>query len=250
MRFDVLTLFPEIFNSFLKESLIGKALSKRAFELEVTDIRDFSTDRHKTVDDRPFGGGPGMVLKPEPVVSAVQTVLDSFPVANRRVFLLAPSGRTLTQKKVRELAGLDHLVLVCGRYEGIDERVGCVIDEVLSIGDYVLSGGEVPAMVVVEAVARLLPGVLGKFESVEEESFADGLLEYPHYTRPRIFNGREVPETLLSGDHAAIKRWRLKESLKRTLNRRPDLIQTADLDLEGLKILDELRREAETADDG
>jgi tRNA (guanine37-N1)-methyltransferase len=248
MRFDVLTLFPEMFNSFLQESLIGKALEKRAFEIKVVDIRDFTTDRHRTVDDRPFGGGPGMVLKPEPVVLAVESAHRSLAAAGRRTIMLSPSGRTLTQEKVRELAGLDHLVLVCGRYEGIDERVACVIDEHLSIGDYVLSGGEVPAMVVVEAVARLLPGVLGKAESTREESFTDGLLEYPHYTRPRIFNGREVPETLLSGDHGAIRKWRLKESLKRTLKRRPDLLQTADLGLEGQKILAELQQDSASPD--
>ena len=196
MRFDIITLFPAMFESFLRESLIGKALEKGAFEARVTDIRDHTTDRHRTADDRPFGGGAGMVLKPEPIVSAVETLLaEKNDRSNARVILLSPSGYPLTQAKVEELAQLDRLVLICGRYEGVDDRVSrLVVDEELSIGDYVMQGGELGAMVIVEAVARLLPGVLGKQESVEEETFQDGLLEYPHYTRPREFRSLEVPE--------------------------------------------------------
>jgi tRNA (guanine37-N1)-methyltransferase len=245
MRFDIITLFPTLFESFLRESLIGKALEKGAFEAHVTDIRDHTTDRHRTADDRPFGGGAGMVLKPEPVVSAVETLLEDTKDRNRaRVILLSPSGYPLTQSKVEELAQLDRLVLICGRYEGVDERVSqLVVDEELSIGDYVMQGGEVGAMVIVEAVARLIPGVLGKQESVEEETFQDGLLEYPHYTRPREFRGLEVPETLLGGDHAAIAKWRLTESLRRTLIRRPDLLNRSDLPAETKAALAELEQE-------
>ena len=244
MRFDILTLFPALLDSFLKESLIGKGLEKRAFEVRVIDMRDFTTDRHRTVDDRPFGGGPGMVLKPGPVSSAIEFALNPPIAGGSRVILLSPAGVALRQSKVDELACFEQLVLVCGRYEGIDARVRPLIDEEISVGDYVLSGGEVPAMVLVEAVARLLPGVLGKAESTEEETFSHGLLEYPQYTRPRVFRGVEVPETLLSGDHAAIRRWRLRESLKLTIERRPDMLDVEALPEEGRKILLELQEES------
>ena len=244
MLFSLVTLFPDFFTSFLQESLIGRALATGAFSVNVVDIRDFTEDRHRTVDDRPFGGGPGMVLKPEPVCRAVAAALESEQGGNHRVVLLTPAGHPLNQAKVRELSELDHLVLVCGRYEGVDERVSrLVVDEEISIGDFVLSGGEVPAMVVVEAVTRLLPGVLGKTESLVDETFSDGLLEYPHYTRPREYQGLDAPEVLLSGDHQAIKIWRLKESLKRTMNRRPDLLAGLDLSFEERKILDEIKEE-------
>ena len=244
MRFDILTLFPALFDSFLKESLIGKGLEKKAFEIRIIDMRDFTTDRHRTVDDRPFGGGPGMVLKPGPVASAIEYALEPGTSEKSRVILLSPAGTALKQSRVEELAGLEHLVLVCGRYEGVDARIRPLIDEEVSVGDYVLTGGEVPAMVVVEAVARLLPGVLGKSESTEDETFSSGLLEYPQYTRPRVFRGDEVPATLLSGDHATIRKWRLRESLKLTMARRPDLLDSADLTKEGRKILLELLEES------
>jgi tRNA (guanine37-N1)-methyltransferase len=244
MRFDILTLFPALFDSFLKESLIGKGLEKKSFEIRVIDMRDFTTDRHRTVDDRPFGGGPGMVLKPEPVASAIEFALKSGVSGGSRVILFSPAGTSLRQAKVEELARLDQLVLVCGRYEGVDARIKPLIDEEISVGDYVLTGGEVPAMAMVEAVARLLPGVLGKSESTDEETFSHGLLEYPQYTRPRVFRGEEVPATLLSGDHAAIRRWRLRESLKLTVERRPDLLKVDDLPAEGRKILLELQEES------
>ncbi|MFH1090921.1 MAG: tRNA (guanosine(37)-N1)-methyltransferase TrmD [Pseudomonadota bacterium] len=247
MRFDLVTLCPSLFNSFLGESLIGKALDKRAFEVRVIDIRDYTQDRHRTADDRPFGGGPGMVLRPEPVSRAIRWALATAPEKSRsRVVLLTPSGRPLNQSRVEEFSRLDHLVLVCGRYEGVDERVSrSLIDDEISIGDYVLSGGEVPAMVVIEAVARLLPGVLGKSESTVEETFQQGLLEYPQYTRPRVFEQMEVPEVLLSGDHAAIRLWRLRQSLVRTLKRRPDMLDRARLSPQAVELLREAELEVE-----
>ena len=246
MKFFILTLFPELFDSFLGASLIGKALEKGVFEIQVVDIRAFSTDRHKSVDDRPFGGGPGMVLKPGPIVRAVESCALSGPDSSGKTMLLTPTGTPLTQTKLRELAQLSRLVLVCGRYEGVDARIMSVIDEELSIGDYVLSGGEVPAMVVIEAVTRLLPGVVGKFESTEEDTFSEGLLEYPQYTRPRDFRGQKVPDVLVSGDHAAIRAWRLEQSLERTALRRPDLLDRADLSAEARAILNRLSEKRST----
>jgi len=243
--FDLVTLFPGMFDSFLRESLIGKALEKGIFSVRVIDIRDFAADKHRTADDRPFGGGPGMVLKPEPTAGAVRFARRSGPETGRgMVVLLTPAGETLTQAKVEALARLDHLILICGRYEGVDERISqSLVDEEISVGDYVLAGGEVPAMLLVEAAARLLPGVVGKMEFAQEETFSDGLLEYPHYTRPRVFQGLEVPEVLLSGDHAAIRAWRRRESLRRTLSRRPDLLLKAGLSSEDARYLEEIRRE-------
>ena len=245
MRFDLLTILPDIFDSFLNESLIGKAIEHEAFEVKVVDIRQFAYDKHQVTDDRPFGGGPGMVMKPEPIVRAIEASLAGYRSDRRRVILLSPAGKRLTQEKVAQLAELDHLVLVCGRYEGVDERIGSLLDEELSVGDYILCGGEVPAMLVVEAVARLLPGVLGKIESTEEESFSRHLIEYPQYTRPRVFRGEAVPDILLSGDHQAIRDWRLKMSLQRTIERRPDLLEQAGLSPEEKKILEEIKLELE-----
>ena len=243
MRFDLVTLFPALFESFLGQSLIGKALERKAFEVRVIDLRDFTTDRHRTADDRPFGGGPGMVLKPEPIAGAVAFALGGTPEGSKtKVSLLTPAGRTLDQAKVEEYAALDQLVLVCGRYEGVDERVSLsVVNEEISVGDYILAGGEVPAMILIEAVARLLPGVMGKAESADEETFSTGLLEYPHYTRPRDFQGLVVPEILLSGDHAAIRSWRRRESLRRTLERRPEMLNRVKLTAEDGRILSQLR---------
>ncbi len=244
MRFDLITIFPGLFESFLRESLIGRAIENKAFDVRLFDVRDFTNDTHRVVDDRPFGGGPGMVLKPEPLHGAIKHALDSAPGGSSRVVLLTPAGWPLNQTKVEDYAALDHLILVCGRYEGVDERVSqTLVDEEISVGDYVLSGGEVPAMVLIEAVARLLPGVIGKPESTQEESFSQGLLEYPQYTRPRDFEGLTVPETLLSGDHAAIRAWRLEASLRRTLARRPDMIDRADLSVEENKILEKIKAE-------
>lgn len=245
MLFDVVTLFPGLFDAFLRESLIGKALEKDAFQVRLIDIRDFTEDKHHTADDRPFGGGPGMVLKPDPLAKAIGHARETAPSgSSSRVILLSPAGHPLDQQKVASLSTQTHLILVCGRYEGVDQRVvDALVDEEISLGDYVLSGGELPAMVLMEAVGRLLPGVVGKMESTEDETFSDGLLEYPHYTRPRVFQGEAVPEVLLSGDHAAIRRWRRRESLRRTLLRRPDMLDRADLTGLDLKILDELRSE-------
>lgn len=218
---DVLTIFPRFFESPLRESLLGKAVAAGLVEVTIRDVRDFSTDAHRTVDDAPFGGGPGMVMRPEPVVAAVESI-GAMP---RRTILLSPAGRRLDQPLVRELAGERRLVLICGRYEGVDERVLEVVgaDEV-SVGDYVLSGGEAAALVLLEAVSRLVPGVLGNEESLVAESFEGGMLDHPHYTRPREFRGLAVPEVLLSGDHARIASWRRLAAEEKTRRNRPDLL--------------------------
>jgi len=223
VRIDVLTIFPAIFESPLRESLLGKAIDKGVLDVRVHDIRDHTTDRHRQVDDESYGGGPGMVMKPEPIFAAVEA-LGPDP---KRVLLLSPAGRRLDQALVRELAMEPWLVLVAGRYEGVDERVvGGLGTEEISIGDYVLSGGEVPALVVLEAVTRLVPGVIGRDESHERDSFGhDGLLDHPHYTRPPEFRGMAVPEVLLSGDHAAIERWRREAAREKTRRNRPDLLE-------------------------
>ena len=221
MRIDVLTIFPEIFESPLGASLLGKAIEQEIAEVGVHDIRDHTSDKHRQVDDESFGGGPGMVMKPEPIFDAV----ESLGPGPRRTILLSPAGRRLDQGLARELAAEPWLVLICGRYEGVDERVveGLPAEEI-SIGDYVLSGGEVPALVLIEAVTRLLPGVVGRTESVEQDSFEEGILDHPHYTRPAEFRGMEVPEVLRSGDHAAIEKWRRDAALRKTERNRPDLL--------------------------
>ena len=221
MRVDILTIFPAIFEGPLGESLMGRAIAGGLLDVRVHDIRDFTTDRHRQVDDEPFGGGPGMVMKPEPVFAAVESLGEG----TQRTILLSPFGRRLDQALVRELSNEPWLVLICGRYEGVDERVaeGLPAEEV-SIGDFILSGGEVPALVVLEAVTRLVPGVVGKEESLQRESFEEVLLDHPHYTRPREFRGMEVPEVLVSGNHAAIERWRWEAALDKTRRNRPDLV--------------------------
>jgi tRNA (guanine37-N1)-methyltransferase len=223
VRVDILTIFPGIFESPLRESLLGKAIRAGVLDVRVHDIRDFTSDRHRQVDDEPYGGGPGMVMKPEPIFAAV----EALGPGRKRVILLSPAGRRLDQALVRELAAEPWLVLICGRYEGVDERVveGLPAEEV-SIGDYVLSGGELPALVVLEAVSRLVPGVVGREESVERDSFGpEGLLDHPHYTRPAEFRGMRVPEVLLSGNHAEIERWRRQAALEKTRRNRPDLLE-------------------------
>ena len=220
MRVDILTIFPGIFESPLRESLLGKAIESGILDVRVHDIRDHATDRHRQVDDEPYGGGPGMVMKAEPVFRAIESLGEG----PKRVILLSPAGRRLDQALVRELAAEPWLVLVCGRYEGVDERVveGLPAEEV-SIGDYVLSGGEIPALVVLEAVTRIVPGVVGKEESLRQESFEAGVLDHPHYTRPRRFRDMEVPEVLLSGDHQRVAEWRRRAAEEKTRRNRPDL---------------------------
>jgi tRNA (guanine37-N1)-methyltransferase len=223
MKIDVLTLFPAMFAGPLDESIVQRARDNGLLDLRIHNLRDWTHDRHKTVDDRPFGGGPGMVLKPEPIFEAV----ESLKLEATRVILLTPGGRKFDQAIARELAVQPHLLFLCGSYEGVDERVreALVADE-LSIGDYVLTNGALPAMVIIDAVTRLLPGALGDDESARDESFSHGLLEYPHYTRPAEFRGMKVPEILLSGHHAAIEKWRAEQARNRTQARRPDLLET------------------------
>jgi len=221
VRIDILTIFPGIFEGPLRESLLGRAIASGLLDVRVHDIRDFTSDRHRQVDDESFGGGPGMVMKPDPVFAAVESLGEGA----RRTILLSPAGRRLDQALVRGLAGEPWLVLICGRYEGVDERVmeGLPAEEV-SIGDFVLSGGEIPALVVLEAVTRLVPGVVGKEESLARESFEEGVLDHPHYTRPREFRGMAVPDVLVSGNHAAIERWRREAAMEKTRRNRPDLL--------------------------
>ncbi len=222
MRIDVFTIFPGILRGPLGESLLGRAIAEGVLEVHLHDVRDFTTDRHRSVDDESFGGGPGMVMKPEPLFAAVESLGDD----RGRAILLSPAGRRLDRDLAHELSGEEHLTLICGRYEGVDERVveGLPAEEV-SIGDYVLSGGELPALVLIEAVTRLIPGVIGREESHERDSFEDGLLDHPHYTRPATFRELEVPAVLRSGDHAAIERWRREAALEKTRRNRPDLLE-------------------------
>jgi tRNA (guanine37-N1)-methyltransferase len=225
LRVDVITIFPGLFGPFLEEAFVEVARRRGVLEVAIHNLRDWTVDRHRTVDDAPYGGGPGMVLKPEPLVAAIEALAGEKGGARRaRVILFSPQGRRLDQDRIVALAGEPHLVLVCGRYEGVDQRViEIAVDEEVSIGDYVLSGGELPAMTLIEAMTRLLPGVLGNPESTSTESFEGGLLEGPHYTRPATFRGRSVPEVLRSGDHAAVARWRADAARKTTRDRRPDL---------------------------
>jgi tRNA (guanine37-N1)-methyltransferase len=250
MRFTLLTLFPAVFESIRATSLFGKAIEAGLLEVDTIDIRDFAEGKHRIVDDAPFGGGAGMVLKVEPVARAVRQLRGSAPGV--RLVLLTPQGTPFSQDHVRRLAGHTHLAFVCGRYEGVDERVRSLVDEELSIGDFVLAGGEPAAWVVMDAVSRLVPGVLGSPESVEEESFCPrGRLEYPQYTRPRVFEQQEVPAVLLSGDHAAIDTWRRRQALERTARRRPDLLERFPPDAQEREWLEEvvLPREGEGGDD-
>ncbi|MCP4681514.1 MAG: tRNA (guanosine(37)-N1)-methyltransferase TrmD [Desulfobacterales bacterium] len=243
MRFDVLTIFPEMFSAYTREGMLGRAIKRGLVDVRLVNIRDFAKGTHKTTDDRPYGGGDGMVMKAGPIYRALESV-DRVKGGNLAI-LLSPQGKTLDQAVARELSGFDQLILACGRYEGVDERIrSTCIDMELSIGDYILTGGELAAMVAMDAISRLIPGVLGGERSNLEDSFADGLLEYPQYTRPRVFQGEEVAPVLLSGDHEKVRLWRRKESLKRTLEKRPDLLQKADLSPEDKDILAELREEA------
>lgn len=243
MKIDVLTLFPEMFEGVFGSSILGKARDKGLVSLNTVNFRDYSTNKHNTVDDYPYGGGGGMVLKPEPIFAAVEDLLDPGE-AEPRVILLCPQGAPFTQRKAEELSREERLVFVCGHYEGYDERIRehLVTDE-LSIGDYVLTGGELPAMVIIDSVVRLLPGALGNESSAVTDSFSTGLLEYPHYTRPAAFRGWEVPEVLISGHHGNIDAWRRREALRRTWERRPDLLDAADLTPAERKLVEEWNRQ-------
>jgi tRNA (guanine37-N1)-methyltransferase len=241
MRFDILTLFPEMFSSPFQESILAKAIEKGLIEVRTINIRDFALDKHRIVDDAPYGGGQGMVMKVEPIARAIEQVKSEDPSV--RTIYLTPEGKPLNQEIVRELSSRSHLILLCGRYEGVDERVReLFVDEEISIGDYVLTGGELAAMVLIDAVSRLLPGVLGSDRSAEEDSFFDSLLEYPQYTRPASFRGHGVPEALLSGNHQAISLWRRREALRRTQMRRPDLLSQASLSEEDKRVLEEISK--------
>ncbi len=224
MKFDILTIFPELLTSPLNEAIIRRAREANQVQIEITNIRDFATDKHSMTDDRPFGGGEGMVMKPEPLTAALASVKKQY--GSSRVVLLSPQGRRYNQEVAQELSREEHLVLICGRYEGVDERFrSASIDDEISIGDYILTGGELAAMVIIDSVTRLLPGVLGCADSAEKDTFSRQLLKHPQYTRPRVFEGEAIPEILLSGDHAKIDEYRFLESVRRTLDRRPDLLQ-------------------------
>jgi tRNA (guanine37-N1)-methyltransferase len=241
---DVVTIFPDLIEAALAAGVVGRARERGVVDIRVRDLRDYTDDRHRTVDDVPYGGGPGMVMKPEPLVRAIDALAAERGPASA-VILVTPQGRVLTHALAEELSRLERLVVLCGRYEGVDERVteGWVTHEV-SIGDYVLTGGELPALVLLDAVTRLVPGVVGDAESVAADSFVRGLLDHPHYTRPAVFRGVPVPEVLTSGNHAAIDRWRRRERVRRTWQRRPELLDQADLSAEERRDLDELREQA------
>jgi tRNA (guanine37-N1)-methyltransferase len=242
MKFDIVTIFPRMVQAGVAEGVVSRGIARKLLDVAVHDLREFTTDRHRSVDDMPYGGGPGMVMKVEPLVKAVEFVREQRGTGP--VVLLSPQGKRFTQREAERLSRVEHLVLLCGRYEGMDDRVAPLVGaEELSIGDYVLSGGELAALVIVDAVSRLVPGVVGDAESVALESFADGLLDYPHFTRPVEYRGQKVPDVLVSGHHAEVRRWRRRAALDRTLQRRPDLIEQATLDDESRALLDELRRQ-------
>ncbi len=246
MRFDVLTIFPGMFGPHLEEGILGRAVKRGLVDVEMINIRDFASGTHKATDDRPYGGGDGMVMTAEPIDRALDSV---FRHKKSQVILLSPQGETFNQEIAWDFSTLDQIILICGRYEGIDERIRLTrIDRELSVGDYVLSGGELGALIIIDAVTRLIPGVLGGQYSNQEDSFEDGLLEYPHYTRPRVFKGEAVPEVLLSGDHEKIRVWRRKKALKRTLEKRPDLLETARLTNEDEQLLAELEDKQNRSD--
>ncbi|MDO8589319.1 MAG: tRNA (guanosine(37)-N1)-methyltransferase TrmD [Armatimonadota bacterium] len=250
MRVDILTIFPEMIQAVVGCSILKRAQDKGALTLAVWNIRDFARDRHRSTDDYPYGGGAGMVMKPEPAFEAAETAMAAEPGRRPHVILTTPQGRRLDQDVVRGLAQRDWLMILCGHYEGVDERIReHLVDDEISIGDYVLTGGELPALIILDAVTRLQPDVLGSEESVVEESFSeDGLLEYPHYTRPAEFRGWNVPGVLLSGHHGEVSRWRRRESLRRTLKRRPDLLERAKLSAEDARMLVELKEEHDEHD--
>jgi len=241
MRFDILTIFPEMFVPLTSYGIVGQAVRKGTIEIHVVNIRDFSDGPHFMTDDRPYGGGDGMVMKPEPIFRALQSIHKA--AGEYRVVLLTPQGQIFDQSLARSLCTLAHIILICGRYEGVDERVrSTYVDMEVSTGDYIVTGGEIPAMVIVDAVSRLVPGALGGERSAVEESFEDSLLEYPHYTRPQVFRGESVPPILLSGDHEKIRLWRRQKSLEKTLERRPDLLKRASLSDTDKAILEQVQK--------
>jgi tRNA (guanine37-N1)-methyltransferase len=243
MRIDLVTIFPDMLRAVTEYGITARAVEQGLMSLATWNPRDYTTDRHRSVDDRPYGGGPGMVMKPAPLCAAIRAARSAVN-DGAEVIYLSPQGRRLDQRTVHEFASRPRLILVAGRYEGLDERiVEAEIDAEWSIGDYVLSGGELPALVLIDAVTRLLPGALGDAESAVQDSFVDGLLDYPHYTRPEQFEGRAVPEVLIGGDHAAIRRWRRKQALGRSWLRRPELVDAAELDAEARALLEEFIRE-------
>jgi len=238
MKIDILSLFPDFIDSFINCSIIGRAVGEKIVQIGNINIRDFTKNKHKKVDDYPFGGGPGMVMTPEPIYEALMSVKKM----NSKVIYLSPQGSVLSQKKAKELASEDHIILIAGHYEGIDNRIiENYVDEEISIGDFVLTGGEIPAMAVIDSIVRLLPGVLSSNESFEEESHYNGLLEHPQYTRPREFNGFEVPETLLSGNHKNIEAWKREKALENTYKKRPDLLKNISLGKEDVKTLNKIK---------
>lgn len=243
MRIDILTLFPEMFEAVLKESIIGRAVEKQLIRLEFHNIRDYSDNKHRKVDDYPYGGGLGMVMQCQPIFAAVEHIKNELGEKPHTI-LMSPQGRVFNQAKARELSAMKNVLIICGHYEGIDERVNeALVDEELSIGDFILTGGEIAAMAVVDATCRLIPGVLKEDASYMIESFSDGLLEFPQYTRPPVFMGMEVPQVLLSGHHENIEKWRRYQSLKRTYEKRPELLEKANLSEEDLKLLDKIKKE-------
>jgi tRNA (guanine37-N1)-methyltransferase len=243
MRIDILTLFPEMFEAVLKESIIGRAAEKQLIELEFHNIRDYSENKHRKVDDYPYGGGLGMIMQCQPIFAVAEAVSRKLGKKPYTI-LMSPQGRTFSQSKAKEFSTYENLMIICGHYEGIDERVTeALVDEEVSIGDFVLTGGEIAAMAVADATCRLIPGVLKEEASHGIESFSEGLLEYPQYTRPIVYNGMEVPEILLSGHHANIEKWRRQQSLKRTYEKRPEMLSEADLSEDDLKFLDKIKKE-------
>lgn len=236
MRFDIVTLFPDLFKSPLDESILKRAIEKGIIRVGLNNLRDHTHDRHHTVDDYPYGGGSGMVIKAQPVIEAIESLRNNESV----VVLLTPRGKPFNQKVAKRLSLKKHIILLCGRYEGVDERAVAYADEEISIGDFVLTGGEIAALAIIDAVSRLVPGVLGSEESADEESFSWSLLEYPHYTRPRVFRGKRVPDVLLSGNHEEIRKWRRKEALRKTLELRPDLLKETKLTEEDLRLIEEI----------
>ena len=246
MRVDVVTLFPEMFSGPFGDSIIKRAIDRNILEIHFTQLRDFAYDKHHQVDDSPFGGGSGMVLKPEPMFRAVRSITEAVECGSRRILLMDPAGTVFTQQKAKELAQYEQLLFICGHYEGYDARISeHLADEALSIGDYVLTGGELPTMVIIDAVARMLPEVLGSEESAPTDSFYEGILEHPQYTRPREFEGMTVPEILFSGDHGKIRRWRREQALRVTREHRPDLLERAELSQEDLDFLRDLEGNCE-----